>query len=126
MSRQGNGVEPLRIAHAQDNGLGRAGNPSLRSLELAADFDDLANIERVQDHHRRELSKRQQALDAQEQTCRELEEHLKRRLEQLVVEAIMLERFLDGATTPMLGGVDRPSRLGRLHLGRLRPSLEAG
>lgn len=79
--------------------------PTPRALELAADFDNLANIERIQDQHRRELSRRQQRLTADQQTCDALEAHLAQRLDALLRTGALLERVAGGlAAAPGMDG----------------------
>jgi hypothetical protein len=73
-------------------------SPPQRALELAADFDDLANIERLQDQHRRELTRRQQLLVADQQTCDALQAHLAQRLDTLLRTGALLERLTDALT----------------------------
>jgi hypothetical protein len=88
-------ADPSVITHRARAGLAHVAPPraSVRALALAADFDELANIERLQDQHRRELERRQHMLLADQQTCDALQAHLKKRLAQLMAENHLLERL---------------------------------
>ncbi|MCW2668723.1 MAG: hypothetical protein JWO27_620 [Frankiales bacterium] len=63
-----------------------------RALALAADFDELAAIERVQAHHRAELRRREAALTADEEACEALEAHVAQRINELLYSLQVLER----------------------------------
>jgi hypothetical protein len=63
-----------------------------RALALAADFDELAAVERVQAHHRAELRRREAALRADEQACAALEAHVAQRINELLYSLQVLER----------------------------------
>jgi hypothetical protein len=82
-----------------------------RALALAADFDELAAIERVQAHHRVELRRREAALTADEEACEALEAHVAQRINELLYSLQVLERaaHAPAAEEPALepyGGVE--------------------
>ena len=69
------------------------------AAELAADFDDLATIERLQRQHRAELRRREAVLLADEEACRALEALVAQRAADLLRQLQHLERTSRLATT---------------------------
>lgn len=70
-----------------------------RAAELAADFDDLATLDRLQRHHRAELRRREAALVADEEACRALEALVAQRAAELLRQLQHLERASNLAAT---------------------------
>jgi hypothetical protein len=70
-----------------------------RALALAADFDELAAIERVQAHHRAELRRREAALRADAEACEALEAHVAQRINELLYSLQVLERAAQAPAT---------------------------
>lgn len=67
-----------------------------RQQFLDRDFETLAAKERIQDQHRRELTRREMDLRDREQACELLESHLAWRLHTLVSNSLLLEKAADG------------------------------
>jgi hypothetical protein len=63
-----------------------------REQRLESDFSELAARERVQDHHRRELERRQLELLAQQRACDELDDRLSRRWAALLAKCQLVGR----------------------------------
>ncbi|MDX6267468.1 MAG: hypothetical protein QOD70_2208 [Frankiales bacterium] len=70
-----------------------------RALALAADFDELAAVERVQAHHRAELRRREAALRADAEACEALEAHVAQRINELLYSLQVLERAAQAPAT---------------------------